>query len=227
MAGLAFEQHIINHAVFVQIPFRVRFPRIAHQFALDFARFLRVRADKIGFIVGFQRRFAGVFVKENHGHIRRFGFADDGGRSGGVNQVNRQHFHAFGQQHVHLVVLRRLAVLRIVKQQFGGFLRCRFRFQSLAHQRHKVIVIFINGNANFCAFAHRSRAAGLGCLRARSIARRRAVIARIAARCQAQSGAQNRSQKCWFKLHDYISKSGFTSFSGCLLPGKGSLKTFD
>ena len=186
MAGLAFEQHIINHAVFVQIPFRVRFPRIAHQFALDFARFLRVRADKIGFIVGFQRRFAGVFVKENHGHIRRFGFADDGGRSGGVHQVNRQHFHAFGQQHVHLVVLRRLAVLRIVKQQLGGFLRCRFRFQSLAHQRHKVIVVFINRNPDFCPLAHGYRAAALLRLCARSVARRRAAVAASASR-QAQS----------------------------------------
>ena len=75
-----------------------------------------------------------------------------------VNQVNRQCLNAFCQQHVDLVVLFGLVVLRVIHQQLYIWRRFGIFFNSLTYYRHKVIVILIDSHTNAGISSVRSRA---------------------------------------------------------------------
>ena len=148
MARLAFQQDVLDLTVFIQIPVRVGFPVLGDQIALNNPGLFRVGTDVISLVITIQRFAGRLFVEEHHRNIlpaRLFNHRTCGGR---VNQVNRQRLHAFRQQHVNLIVLFRLVVLRIIHQQLDVWRGFAIFFNRLTHYRHKVVVIFINRHAD-------------------------------------------------------------------------------
>ncbi|MOA05255.1 hypothetical protein D3C78_1248470 [compost metagenome] len=148
MARFTFQQHVLDLTVFIQIPVRVGLPVFLNQLALDHAGLFRVGAHVIGFVIAVQRFAGRLFVVEHDRDIVCACLINHHRGSRWIHQVNRQRFYALGDQHVDLVVLFGLVVLRVIHQQgdirrgLGVFLDC------LAHHRHKVVVIFIHRDAN-------------------------------------------------------------------------------
>ena len=158
MTRLAFQQYELNLTVFVQIPALVCRPVFGNQIALDNTGFFGVSTDVVSLVIAVQSFTRRFFVEEDHWHVLTARFLNNSTRSRRVNQVDSQRFHAFCQQHVDLIVLFGLVVLRVVHQQLNIWRRFRVCFDSLTHHGHKVIVIFIDCHTDASISSVRSRA---------------------------------------------------------------------
>ena len=148
MARFTFQQYELNLTVFVEIPILVCRPMLSNQIALNNAGLFGVSADIVGFIVAIQRLTRRFFVEENHRHVLPARFLNHRTRSCRVNQVDRQCLHPFRQQYIDLIVLLGLVILRIIHQQLNIWRGFRILLNSLAHYRHKVIVVLIDCYTN-------------------------------------------------------------------------------
>ena len=148
VARLAFQQNKLNLTIFVQIPVWIRFPVFGDKIALDNPGFFGVGTHIIGFIVAIQRLARWLFVKEHHRHILPTRFVDNRTRRRRVNQVDGQRLHPFRQQHVDLIVLFGLIVLRVIHQQLHVRRRFAVFFDRFTHNGHEVVVILVDRNAD-------------------------------------------------------------------------------
>ena len=148
MARFTFQQYELNLTVFVQIPTLIRRPVFSNQIALNNAGLFGVSANVVCFVVAIQRLTRRFFVEENHRHVLPTRFLNHRTRSCRVNQVDCQCLHPFRQQYVDLIVLLGLVILRIIHQQLNIWRGFRILLNSLAHYRHKVIVVLIDCYTN-------------------------------------------------------------------------------
>ncbi|CSB77372.1 Uncharacterised protein [Vibrio cholerae] len=71
--------------------------------------------------------------------------------------------YATRQHHIDLVILHRLAILRVIHEDTRVAIRRSFFFNRLANNRHKVVIVFVDGKANggicqsLCTKTHTSR----------------------------------------------------------------------
>ncbi|MNC23624.1 hypothetical protein D3C75_716540 [compost metagenome] len=157
MARLAFQQHELNLTVFVQVPVRVSSPVFRDQIALDNTGLFGISTDVEGFVIAVQRFAGWLFVEEYDWHILATRFLNHCTCCCRVNQVNGQGFHTFRQQNVDLVVLFGLVVLGVIHQQLNIW-RCFSIFlDSFTHNRHEVVVVFIDCHTNTGIRSVRSR----------------------------------------------------------------------
>ena len=128
------------------------------QITLNNTGLFRVGTDVKRFVIAVQRLTRRFFVKEHDRYVLPACFFNDRACRCRVNQVNRQCFNSFCQQHVDLVVLFGLVVLRVIHQQLYIWRRFGIFFNSLTYYRHKVIVILIDSHTNAGISSVRSRA---------------------------------------------------------------------